>query len=614
MLQTYMEQLKANAPLDDSFFAAILSITDFNGQQEILAQARQICREQKRLTQFNQGLNRWLKQQNNANCEHYTLFTASPLTLRCGNWIADDTGVYQNRLQRDGTVQRLVACAHPILPVKRLINSQTGEEKLQLAFYRDAAWKTIIVPCIVCFSSQQIVNLSSQGILVSSENARHLVNYLHDVVGMNQQDTQLNQALPCVSTVSQLGWQQQEFFPYSDKYICDTSQEFQHLYQQFHSKGERKNWYDLIEILRQSEQSVVLRMTIAASLSSVLLEPLGVQSYVLHQWGTTGFGKTVSLMLAMSIWGNPENGALTRTMNMTSNAMARTAAFLHNLPFAADELQQLQSQWTDLNSMILYLTEGMDRGRAKKEGGGIEQMQTWRNCFLFTGEQPIINAQSGGGARNRVLEVEVTSPIFQSGFTVANTLRQNYGWAGPEFIAYVQTLTPQRLQQRFMMLQKQIMDSCNTSDKQANSMAALLLADDLACESIFAGAEPLQVEDVLPYLQSNTQIDTAQRSYHWCCDWIARNHIRFQKNQNGEIWGRIAEDGSYALVNKTVLTEHLEQNGYNATATLHRWAEKGWLVKNSQGLLTHFTKVYGAKAGYIKVMLFLIDESGEEIA
>ena len=49
-------------------------------------------------------------------------------------------------------------------------------------------------------------------------------------------------------------------------------------------------------------------MMMAASFASVLLEPLKVLPFVLHLWGTTGTGKTVALMVAMSIWGNPQNG------------------------------------------------------------------------------------------------------------------------------------------------------------------------------------------------------------------------------------------------------------------------------------------------------------------
>ena len=60
-------------------------------------------------------------------------------------------------------------------------------------------------------------------------------------------------------------------------------------------------WFKLAEELRCGPNNVILRMTMAASLSSVLLEPLGALPYVFHLWGRSGFGKTLSLMLAQSI-------------------------------------------------------------------------------------------------------------------------------------------------------------------------------------------------------------------------------------------------------------------------------------------------------------------------
>ena len=525
-----------------------------------------------------------------------TAFTEGPLTLCCGSWTADDTGVYRDEKQKDGTMRRLTACAHPILPVKRLVNAHSGEEKLQLAFRRDEAWKTITVSCEVCYNQKQVVSLARFGVLVTSENARHLVRYLHDVVSKSQQ------LLPRVESLSQLGWHGAQFFPCASQYVCDTTQEFEHLYRQFHTAGAQDVWYRMAIGLRTAPGSVPIRVMMAASLSSVLLEPLGALPYIVHLWGPTGTGKTVTLQLVQSIWGNPESGALTRTMNMTANAMARTAAFLHNLPFAADELQQVAGCSSDLSSMVLYLTEGMDKSRARAEGG-IERLMTWRNVFLFTGEQPLLNRRAGSGAHNRVLEIEVDQNLYSSGYEVASILREHYGWAGPQFIRYVQTLTPQRLRQRYQMLQQQILDSCDTSEKQAASMAALLLADDLACESIFAGLEPLQVEEVIPYLQRSKEIDAAEQAFAWCCGWIASNPVRFQRDQYGELWGRIADDGSYAMVNKNILANHLERNGYNYTATLRRWDEKGYIERSSQGRYVHSASVYGVKAGYIKVLL-----------
>ena len=95
---------------------------------------------------------------------------------------------------------------------------------------------------------------------------------------------------------------------------------------------------------------------------------------------------------------------------------------LYNLPFGADELQQIRSRWDNFDNLIMYLTEGIDKGRAKARGG-IEELKTWRNCFIFTGEEPVTKDNSGGGTKNRVIEVEVTKPIYESGYLVANTIR-----------------------------------------------------------------------------------------------------------------------------------------------------------------------------------------------
>lgn len=60
--------------------------------------------------------------------DNVTNFTGQPLELNAGDWDATDLGVYR----RNGFADEL-ACPHPIMPVERLINIDTGEEKLKLA-------------------------------------------------------------------------------------------------------------------------------------------------------------------------------------------------------------------------------------------------------------------------------------------------------------------------------------------------------------------------------------------------------------------------------------------------------------------------------------------------
>ena len=51
--------------------------------------------------------------------------------MLCGNWIADGNGL--ELLTPSGMI---LACYHPIMPVQRLINAETGKEKIKLAYKR----------------------------------------------------------------------------------------------------------------------------------------------------------------------------------------------------------------------------------------------------------------------------------------------------------------------------------------------------------------------------------------------------------------------------------------------------------------------------------------------
>ena len=132
-------------------------------------------------------------------------------------------------------------------------------------------------------------------------------------------------------------------------------------------------------------------------------------------------------------------------------------------------------------------------------------------------------------------------------------------------------------------------------------MALILLADDLSCSCIFPEDTPIRVEQVSKYLHSNKAVDIAERAYEWCINWIARNQNRFSPEQGGEIWGKIEND--FALVNKEVLVEQLRLGGFEYGSVSRKWAENGYIIRNSQGRLIHQTKVYGAKANYIKINL-----------
>lgn len=519
-------------------------------------------------------------------------FTKPPIdNLKCGKWECQDTGVTKSIMGAGMIPQTVVACSHPILPVERLINVDTETEKIKLAFFKDNKWQYITVDRSIVANKSNIIQLSDRGVEVNSENAKDLVSYIADVVSLNAKE------IPVSRSTDRLGWIENEFAPYVDDLKYDGDIAFKDVYACIKENGNYEEWKEECKKIRK--ESKIAHLLLASSFASSLNQMLGVLPFVVHIWGGSGTGKTVGLMLAMSVWGNPEVGKLTRTLNATQVALARYASFVHDIPFAGDELQTIKSRWDSFDNLVMYLTEGVDRGRGKAYGG-IELLKEWNCCFLFTGEEPITKATSGGGVKNRVIEIEATEKVIADGNFVSNFVRQNYGFAGKEFIKNIPR--QETLQEQYREIFQNILKETDTTDKQAMAMATILLADELSTDLIFKD-EKLTIGDVKEWLTSTKEVDVATRAYEWTIDWISQNINKFKENENGEIWGKYDDTDEICLVNKSIYSQELNKAGFDFGAIIRIFAERKQIERNSQGKFTHQTKAFGIKANYIKFRL-----------
>lgn len=587
--------LNKSDDIPDELFLTILETNDELEKVQIVEKTRKKCKEFGRLREFNSLLNAWItkySQSKKQETSNRTNFTGQPLSLYCGKYKANDKGIEFDYINNNNSYTVNV-CPHPILPIERLVNIDTNNEKINLSFFKDEKWQNVVADCVTVYNKNNICSLADRGILVTSENSREIVKYITEIISQNMKE------IPLYKSISRLGWiDDNQFVPYVEDIKYDGDDAFENIYKHIKENGDYKKWLGHIKVLRKS---IYIRLLMASSFASPLIEKVGALPFVLHLWGTTGFGKTVALMVGMSIWGNPAMGCLTRTMNMTQNSMARTSAFLHNIPFAADELQQIKTKWDNYDNLVMYLCEGIDRGRAKARGG-VEETKVWKNSFIFTGEEPVTKADSGGGVKNRVIEIEVPEQIIKDGNLTANIVKDNYGFAGKKFIEYIQRLSIEELKNEYRSIFKEILEKVDTSEKQAMSMALIILGDKLSCECIFKGEISLKVEDVKKYLTSNKSIDIGKRSYDWVLNWIAENQIRFStEDNNGALWGKIKQN--LVMVNKKVLEENLLKNNYDYTVVTKAWNKYGLLEKNSQGKFVHQTKVFNIKASYLKILL-----------
>ena len=481
-----------------------------------------------------------------------------------GAWTVDNSGVYREQTikGRQERQETIFATSTPIAPVAYLENGDLGSHKVELHYLYNGRQRSVLCDRETIASKNKILSLANYGINVTSNDASELVRYLSDIERLNPM------AIKHYNSISRLGWVGNDFVPYNSNIKFDGDTENRSLFQAVAQAGDYEAW---VEFMRPLRENLYFRLMMAAAFASPLIERVKTLPFVFHLWGETGKGKTVALMAAMSIWGDPAAGKLTRTMNMTNAAMMSTAAFLNNLPFAGDELQTIKDSHTTYDKLIMQITEGIERGRMQYS----KNLPTryWNCAFLFTGEERCTNDKSGGGTQNRVFEVEFDKAIVENGAQVVRFITKNHGHAGRRFIEYV---ADRNLSEDYDSLVETIRNTCKTTDKQAATAALILLADKLACESIFVGETPLNVSDISEFIKNNEEVIAANRAYDYIISWIARNDIRFGTSQYGEVWGVKAVDTVFVI--DSVLAAALEDAGFSFDAVKKAWAENGWLI------------------------------------
>ena len=492
--------------------------------------------------------------------DNVTNFTNQPLELNAGDWEADDSGIFKKNGYNDE-----VACPHPIMPVERLVNIDTGEEKLQLAFRKGTIWRKLIFSKTVLASSNKVTELAGSGIAVTSQNAKAFIQYISDMENLNYD------LIPEKKSIGRFGYIPDEgFSPFVDGLIFDGDANFKAMFQTVRSRGSETKWLETAAEVR--EMSTTAKIILAASFASVLLEPLNCLPFFVHLWGVdSGTGKTVALMVAASVWGDPAVGAYVKTFDGTVVGMEKTAAFLNNLPFCLDELQLAKDSKGRTTFDVYKLAQGVGRTRSNRSGG-VDLTPTWRNCILTTGESPLTGTASGAGAVNRVIDIECKSAqaVIKDGMRISGAVKRNYGFAGRKFVERLyQSGVIDQVSERYRELFR-ILSDRDTTEKQAMAAAAIILADELACQWIFGGTQqPLTIEQISEFLASKAAVSAGDRGYKYLCDWVTQNSNKLcgrAENPNIEVLGALEDGRAYII--RSVFERILQDAGYSTAAMI----------------------------------------------
>ena len=540
-------------------------------------------------------------QSNTVYIDNVTTFSGQPMELNAGDWEAGDDGIYK----KAGFANE-VACPHPIMPIERLVNIDTGEEKLRLAFRKGTVWRKIIVSKTVLANSNKVTELAGCGVAVTSQNARSFVQYISDLENLNYD------IIPERKSIGRFGYIPDEgFSPFVDGLIFDGDANFSAMFQTVCSRGSETKWLETAAEVRG--MSVTAKIVLAASFASVLLEPLNCLPFFVHLWGVdSGTGKTVALMVAASVWGDPAVGAYVKTFDGTVVGMEKTAAFLNNLPLCLDELQLAKDNRGNTNFDVYKLAQGVGRTRGNR-AGGVDLTPTWRNCILTTGESPLTGQASGAGAVNRVIDIEckASQAVIRDGMRISSAVKRNFGFAGRKFVEELyKPGVVETVSERYRVLFRDLSER-DTTEKQAMAAAAVILADELACQWIFGNAQqPLTVGQISEFLASKAAVSAGDRGYKYLCDWVSQNSNRLVgKSENVDVLGALEEGKAYII--RSVFERVLQEAGYS-TAAMISYLKQEHLIETRGRNNTKGKRINGIPTECFCLVLPSVDLDGEE--
>lgn len=506
-----------------------------------------------------------------------------------GDWIADDEGI---RRISDKGIQ--FACHQPIIITRLLKNAETGKYKVEIKFMLRNKERTIYASRDIIGSTSKIVALANDGVDVTSESARYLVQYFADIQSLNP--TLISEAI----STSRLGWiesvdsfgnKTKSFLPYKTDVTFDNDSSIYTLFESIKPHGDPDKWYKHVKEIRAREE-IEININLAAAFASVLVEPCGVLPFIVSLWGGTGIGKTVILKLCTSVWADPADGKYITDPKATNTAMEIRLNVLNSLPMTLDDMAQIKNQYDeDFSELIYRWCAGKGRDRSNKELG-LNRLTSWRNCTITNGERSLVDESTQGGAVNRVIDIESDGrQLFdgRSGSKTIKCIEKNYGFAGEAFVDLLLTMSQEDINYGFNEQYERLKaeaeaEGVEKEEKQIVPMALILYADALIEEHLFQDGVRLDIKECLKYLRNKGDVSEDRRTYEYLIDTVSANAFRFDEDveAKSEQWGFWKDTNNVAIIG-TVFDKIIKQGGFQAKAFLSWCKRVGIVETDSKG-------------------------------
>lgn len=481
---------------------------------------------------------------------------------------------------------------HPIIITGRYINVNTKEHSVKALYYDNGVIGEFFVNLFTISNANQIQTLTKNGVRVTSESAKFLVGFLSHFISINIVK------IPIIKSTSILGWVNNEFLPYTDNVEFEGNDYAKKILSAVRCEGDYPKWKKLV---KESCRNDFVRVSMASSFASPLLQHTKKPIFITHLWGTSGTAKTVALYLALSVWGQPKS--MSCQWNATVVASEQKAIILNNIPMSMNESELLngaRSTFQNYSDFIYMYCEGESKPRGAKDGG-LQIGGNWNSCCLSNGEGSLITDKSKEGELNRVLEFQTDIKLFnteEKAIEVANFCKENFGYAGKEFTDNCLKYDLIDKWNEFFKITQ-----AHGTGKQAGAMASLLLGDLLMQVIIYGVSENKAMESTFEFfhrikssMKTGLDIDISARAKDYFDGWLAQNINNFvgggSDREPNQIYGAIKNNVIYVI--NSVFVEAMAKQGFNIAKIHKDFKERDFFARTGGDKPTVTQRIKGA--------------------
>lgn len=330
-----------------------------------------------------------------------------------------------------------------------------------------------------------VMEICNKGILVADQKASDLCTYFSEAI------FHLAKNLPRITFVQNNGWKHDnEAFVAGDRlYTADgISQAVQIKSREtagLAARGSLGQWIDGVKNVIAYRD---IRFKCYCVCSSILLRPLGIDSFFLDHSANTTVGKSFGTKIAFSMIGDAKS--LKLSGDSTETYLEERAALFNDLPLFLDETSTVDD--INLRRIIYKIANEKGKGRGKKDGG-VRELSEWKTVVLSTGEKSIVDHDGFSGQEVRVIEIHDEMPFIPDEVERATHVMENN--CGHIIGLYMQKVfaNKENLRLRLDVHRKNFMDDeSRVVNRLASTFAVIAVAGELL-EAVF---EEIGIETV----------------------------------------------------------------------------------------------------------------------